>query len=39
VDAGVQHLVLVPCDYAPEQVEAIAEEILPRFRGVEVLPS
>jgi len=39
VDAGVQHLVLVPCDYAPEQVEAIAEEILPRFRRLEVLPS
>jgi probable F420-dependent oxidoreductase len=32
VEAGVQHVVLVPCDYDPEQVEAIATGILPAFR-------
>ena len=29
VDAGVEHLVLVPCDYGSEQVAAIAEHVLP----------
>jgi probable F420-dependent oxidoreductase len=36
VEAGVQHIVLVPCDYDGEQVEAIADHILPRLRGAEV---
>jgi probable F420-dependent oxidoreductase len=27
--AGVQHVVLVPCDYALDQVEAVAAEVLP----------
>jgi alkanesulfonate monooxygenase len=29
VAAGLQHLILVPCDYLPDQVDAIAAEILP----------
>lgn len=29
VEAGVQHVVLVPCDYGSEQVAAIAEHVLP----------
>jgi probable F420-dependent oxidoreductase len=30
--AGVHHLVLVPCDYALDQVERIAAEVLPAVR-------
>jgi alkanesulfonate monooxygenase len=37
-EAGVEHVVLVPCDYDLRQVEWVAEEIMPRFaldaRGV-----
>ncbi|MDA8311521.1 MAG: TIGR03619 family F420-dependent LLM class oxidoreductase [Actinomycetota bacterium] len=29
IDAGVKHVVLCPCDYAVEQVERFAEEVLP----------
>ena len=32
VAAGVQHIVLVPCDYALDQVERIAAEVLPALR-------
>jgi alkanesulfonate monooxygenase len=32
VDAGVDRLILIPYRYAPEQVEIIAHEILPRLR-------
>jgi probable F420-dependent oxidoreductase len=31
-DAGIQHVVLVPCDYAIDQVERIAAEVLPALR-------
>jgi len=30
--AGTQHVVLVPCDYALDQVERIAAEVLPALR-------
>lgn len=29
VEAGVRHVVLVPCDYASEQVDAVASDVLP----------
>jgi len=29
VEAGVQHVALVPCEYSAEQVEAIAAEVIP----------
>jgi probable F420-dependent oxidoreductase len=29
VRAGVQHIALVPCDYEPEQLDAIAADVLP----------
>ncbi|MFN8234200.1 MAG: hypothetical protein U0V56_12280 [Actinomycetota bacterium] len=29
VQAGVQHVVLVPLDYSVEQMDRIAEEVLP----------
>lgn len=29
VEAGVQHIALVPCEYGSEQVEAIAADVLP----------
>ncbi|HEX8863071.1 MAG TPA: TIGR03619 family F420-dependent LLM class oxidoreductase [Actinomycetes bacterium] len=32
LDAGTRHVVLVPCDYAPDQVERIAAEVLPALR-------
>jgi probable F420-dependent oxidoreductase len=35
VEAGVQHVVFVPCDYQTEQVEAIAGGVVPRFRARE----
>lgn len=34
VEAGVREIVLVPCDYAPEQMAAIAEHVLPWVRSV-----
>jgi alkanesulfonate monooxygenase len=30
--AGVRHVCLIPCEYAPEQVEAIASDVLPAVR-------
>jgi alkanesulfonate monooxygenase len=33
ISAGVEHIVLVPCDYRLDQLEAIGERILPRLRG------
>lgn len=33
LEAGVRHIVLVPADYATEQLEAIAGEVLPRLRS------
>lgn len=33
LDAGVRHVALVPTDYALEQVEAVASEILPKLRS------
>ncbi len=33
VDAGVEHIVLIPCDYASEQEAAIAAHILPWARS------
>jgi alkanesulfonate monooxygenase len=32
VDSGVHRLILIPYRYEPEQVEIIANEILPRLR-------
>jgi alkanesulfonate monooxygenase len=32
VAAGERHIVLVPCDYALDQVERIAAEVLPALR-------
>lgn len=31
LEVGARHLVFIPCSYAPEQVDAIAETILPQF--------
>ncbi len=31
LDAGVQQVCVVPCDYAPEQVEAVAADVLPKL--------
>ena len=31
IDAGVQHVALVPCEYQVEQLEAIAADVLPRL--------
>jgi len=31
LEAGVQSVCLVPCDYAPEQVEAVAADVLPKL--------
>lgn len=33
LEVGARHLVFVPCSYEQEQVDAIAEAILPRFAG------
>jgi probable F420-dependent oxidoreductase len=33
LDAGVQHIALVPTEYAPEQVEAVATDVLPKLRS------
>ena len=33
IDAGVRHLCLIPCDYAAEQVEALASDVLPKVRS------
>ena len=33
IAAGVEQLVLVPCDYRLDQLDAIGEEIVPRLRG------
>ncbi|MGH7777496.1 MAG: LLM class flavin-dependent oxidoreductase [Candidatus Dormibacterales bacterium] len=40
IDAGVEHLVLVPCDYSTEQLRAIAGEVLPLLQAArdEVAP-
>ena len=35
MEAGVQHIVFVPCDYEQEQMERIAHEVLSRFATVE----
>ena len=32
LDAGVEHLVLVPCDYSVDQLRTIAAEVLPLLR-------
>jgi probable F420-dependent oxidoreductase len=32
LDAGVRHIALVPTEYAPEQVEAVASDVLPKLR-------
>jgi probable F420-dependent oxidoreductase len=32
LDAGVEHVVLIPSDYRTDQLEAIAREVLPRLR-------
>jgi probable F420-dependent oxidoreductase len=34
VQAGVEHIVFVPHDYDPGQLEIIAREIIPRLRGM-----
>jgi alkanesulfonate monooxygenase SsuD/methylene tetrahydromethanopterin reductase-like flavin-dependent oxidoreductase (luciferase family) len=39
VAAGEEHIVLVPCDYALDQVERIAAEVLPAFRPRRTLSS
>jgi hypothetical protein len=39
VAAGVEHIVLVPCDYALDQVERIAAEVLPALRPRQALAS
>ena len=31
IEAGVEHIVFVPHDYRPEQLDIIAEEIIPRL--------
>jgi probable F420-dependent oxidoreductase len=33
VEAGVRHVALVPTEYAPEQVEAVASDVLPKLRS------
>ncbi|HLW47849.1 MAG TPA: TIGR03619 family F420-dependent LLM class oxidoreductase [bacterium] len=33
LDAGVQHIVLVPDGYRPDQLEVIAHDVLPRLRS------
>jgi probable F420-dependent oxidoreductase len=33
IAAGVEHVVLVPCDYRLDQLERIAAEVLPKLRG------
>jgi alkanesulfonate monooxygenase len=33
VAAGVQHLILVPCEYDDEQVDVLATEIIPKLRS------
>jgi probable F420-dependent oxidoreductase len=33
LEAGVQHVALVPTDYAAEQVEAVASDVLPKLRS------
>lgn len=35
IEAGVQHIVFVPCDYDKEQMERIAHEVLSRFATVD----
>jgi alkanesulfonate monooxygenase len=30
--AGEEHIVLIPCEYLPEQLEVIAHDVLPRLR-------
>jgi alkanesulfonate monooxygenase SsuD/methylene tetrahydromethanopterin reductase-like flavin-dependent oxidoreductase (luciferase family) len=39
VAAGEEHIVLVPCDYALDQVERIAAEVLPALRPRRALAS
>jgi alkanesulfonate monooxygenase SsuD/methylene tetrahydromethanopterin reductase-like flavin-dependent oxidoreductase (luciferase family) len=39
VAAGEKHIVLVPCDYALDQVERIAAEVLPALRPRRTLSS
>ena len=39
VAAGEEHIVLVPCDYALDQVERIAAEVLPALRPRQALAS
>jgi alkanesulfonate monooxygenase len=31
IEAGVQHVALVPCEYRVDQIEAIAADVLPRL--------
>jgi alkanesulfonate monooxygenase SsuD/methylene tetrahydromethanopterin reductase-like flavin-dependent oxidoreductase (luciferase family) len=31
IDAGVRHLCLIPCEYEPEQVDALASDVLPKL--------
>jgi alkanesulfonate monooxygenase len=33
LEAGVRHVALIPTDYAAEQVEAVASDVLPKLRG------
>jgi len=33
IAAGVEHIVLVPYEYRPDQLEIIAREVIPRLRG------
>jgi len=33
IEAGVRHVCLIPCDYAAEQVEALASDVLPKVRA------
>ncbi|HEV2359466.1 MAG TPA: TIGR03619 family F420-dependent LLM class oxidoreductase [bacterium] len=32
LEAGVEHVVLIPCDYRTEQLDVIAREVVPRLR-------
>jgi alkanesulfonate monooxygenase len=33
LDAGVRHVALIPCEYASEQVDAVASDVLPKVRA------
>jgi alkanesulfonate monooxygenase len=33
IEAGVQHLIFIPYKYQPDQVELLANEVIPRLRG------